>query len=300
MKKIYIILLISISAVSTQLQAQNDFQFSQFMFNELCYNPAVAATSNDINLSLLGRQQWIGFGGAPSTQSFNAYCNFDKIGGFGLNVLNDQLGYEHNLNARFSYARNFKLGDTTSFCLGMSGGIAARSIDVDELTFENPAEVIAPQDLENKTKGDFGVGLVFRTHGFTLQASSTHITQSLTKSDFYKVPRHYYLSMSYRFELGNDWTLTPALFARSSEFITQFDIHVRASYANKFWFGLSYRWDESAILLAGVRITEYLGIGYAGDWITGPAAAYSQTSHELMLISKIRGPKKKTSSPMMF
>ncbi|MPM31675.1 hypothetical protein SDC9_78232 [bioreactor metagenome] len=300
MKKIFIITITIVLASAVRIQAQNDFQFSQFMFNELCYNPAVAATSNDINLSLLGRQQWVGFGGAPSTQSFNAYCNLEKIGGLGLNVLNDQLGYEHNLNARFSYARNFKLGDTTSFCLGISGGIASRSVDADELTFENPAEVIAPSDLENKTNGDFGVGLVFRTHGFTLMASSSHITQSLEKSDFYKVPRHYYLNMSYRFDLGNYWTLTPSFFARSSEFITQYDLHVRASYDNKFWFGVTYRWDESAILLAGVRITDYLGIGYAGDWITGPAASYSQTSHELMLISKIRGPKKKSPAPMMF
>lgn len=300
MKKNILILCILMTATTTRSWSQNDFQFSQFMFNELCYNPAVAATSDDINLSLLGRQQWVGFGGAPSTQSFNAFCNFEKLGGFGLNVLNEQLGYENNLNARFSYARKFRFGDTTSFCLGLSGGVASRSIDADELSFENPAEAISPTDLENKTKGDFGFGLVFRTYGFTLQASSTHVTQSLTKSDFYKVPRHYYLSASYRFNLGDKWSLTTALFARSSEFISQFDIHVRTSYENKFWFGASYRWDESAILMAGVKITDYLGIGYAGDWITGPAASYSQTSHELMLISKIHGPKKKTSSPMVF
>lgn len=300
MKKLYIISVLFFCLLNVQVSAQNDFQFSQYMFNELCYNPAVAATSNDINISMLGRQQWMGFSGAPSTQSLNAHCNIEKIGGFGINILNDQLGFEHNINARLSYARNFKLGDTTSFCIGVSGGIASRNVDADELIFENPADVILPGNLETKTKGDFGAGIVFRTHGFSFLISSTHITQSLTKSDFYKIPRHYYLSMSYRFNLGNKWTLTPSVFARSSEFISQYDLHIRTSYDNKFWFGITYRWDESAILITGIRVTDYFGIGYAGDWITGPAAAYSQSSHELMLISKIKYPKSKAAAPMLF
>lgn len=298
-KKIYI-LLVLVGASSLRLSAQNDFQFSQFMFNELCYNPAVAATSSDINLSLLGRQQWAGFSGAPSTQSFNAWTHLAPIGGIGLNVLNDALGYERTINVRLSYARQFRLGDTTSLFLGISGGMASRNIDYNELTFENAGDVLANTPMENKMKGDFGFGLIFRTHGFTLQASASHITQSLSKSDFYKVPRHYYLYASYRFNLGDKWSFTPAVFVRSSAFITQYDINMRFSWQGKIWFGATYRWDESAILMTGIKITDYLGLGYACDWITGPAASYSQTSHELMLISKFKGFKKKESAPLVF
>ena len=57
------------------------------MFNELTFNPAVAGSSPTLDVSLLARQQWIGFDEAPSSQVLNANTFLRNIGGIGMTMI---------------------------------------------------------------------------------------------------------------------------------------------------------------------------------------------------------------------
>ncbi|MBY0426889.1 MAG: type IX secretion system membrane protein PorP/SprF, partial [Cytophagales bacterium] len=73
--------------------AQQDMQFSQYMYNGLVYNPAAAGVSGSFSATLFYRNQWAGFsgGGAPVSQSLIASLPIpDSKFSAGITVLNDQ------------------------------------------------------------------------------------------------------------------------------------------------------------------------------------------------------------------
>jgi type IX secretion system PorP/SprF family membrane protein len=52
------------------VHAQQEVQYSQYMFNMLAVNPAYAGSRDVLSMTGLYRQQWVGLEGAPTTQSF--------------------------------------------------------------------------------------------------------------------------------------------------------------------------------------------------------------------------------------
>ncbi|NOR87783.1 MAG: type IX secretion system membrane protein PorP/SprF, partial [Bacteroidales bacterium] len=90
MKKLIIIILV---LAGSGLSAQQDALFSQYMFNMLVINPGYAGTTDGLNMTMVGRQQWVGLDGAPRTASFSIHSPLrnDKIG-LGLYGYSDVLG----------------------------------------------------------------------------------------------------------------------------------------------------------------------------------------------------------------
>ena len=99
--------------------AQQQAQFSQYMFNRLSYNPAYAGSVGSICFSGLYRNQWMGLtltspgtgvkeGATPQNIlfSFDMPVNF-LHGGIGLSVLTNKLGYYSAINIGFDYAYRF-------------------------------------------------------------------------------------------------------------------------------------------------------------------------------------------------
>ena len=58
--------------------AQNDVQYSHYMFNEVTFNPAATGNTENFDVSLLARQQWVGFDNSPSTQFINGHTLLKK------------------------------------------------------------------------------------------------------------------------------------------------------------------------------------------------------------------------------
>ena len=48
--------------------AQQEAQYSQYMYNTISVNPAYAGSRNVLSVLALHRSQWVGFEGAPTTQ----------------------------------------------------------------------------------------------------------------------------------------------------------------------------------------------------------------------------------------
>ena len=68
----YFIILLLLSGSLKPLKAQQDGQFSQYMFNTLAFNPAYAGSAEILNATALYRAQWVGFDGAPQTRTLTA------------------------------------------------------------------------------------------------------------------------------------------------------------------------------------------------------------------------------------
>ena len=279
-KTLFIIcsLFVSINAFS-----QSDILFSHYMFNELTFNPAVAGSSPTLDASLMARQQWIGFDEAPSSQVLNVHTFLREIGGAGLTIINDKLGYENSLNFKLYYAHHLQISQSMLLSFGAGIGFLSKTIDGTKLIYEDENDLSAFYNKESRIRPDFNFGAEINTSKFTLGISSTHVEQSLAGSTLFKVPRHLYSYAKYRIEVSDKINIVPTFLVKSSVFITQLDLSAILFYDNKFWAGAAYRLDESYVGIIGFNITKDLKFSYSYDYSAGPMKNYNDGSHEVMI-----------------
>ena len=301
MKKLLLLLLL----VSFHLNiiAQNDIQFSNYMFSEITYNPAQAGNSQTIDATIIARQQWIGFGQSPQTQLLSVGGYFEKIsGGVGLSFVNDKLGYEKSQNIKLMYAYQLSMGNIGRLSFGLGFGLINRALEGAELVYDDMTDQSGIYTNKNKMKPDFDFGIAFNSEKYTIGLSTTHLEQSLKNSSVLKAPRHYYFIAKYKYAATNKINIIPSLKIKSSQFITQFDISALMYYGGKFWAGASYRYKESIVGLIGVDITQNIRIGYSYDYNSGAIKSYSSGSHEILLLGSFNLQKSSipSKSPRFF
>jgi type IX secretion system PorP/SprF family membrane protein len=277
------------------LSGQNDIQLSQQFLSRVNYNPAATGGSNYMHVFLLGRQQFIGFKGAPSTQVLNAHNYFSQINsGAGLSVINDRIGHESSINAKLAYAYYVHFEDSY-LSFGLGGGVLYKHLNLSDAVSENPNDPIIDSyhDRSSKFSADFDFGVEYNTAQFQIGASVTHLNISPTKISNLQSGRHIYFYTKYTFNLDLDWKLAPSFVTHMSSWpIMQLDLNTLATYRDRFWFGASLRSSdafvmESLVGIVGLYITDFLGLGYSYDLNLGPIGKYTSGSHEISLRFRI-------------
>ncbi len=296
MKNIRIIILICCT-ISLNVQAQTDYQISNYMNNQLFYNPAYAGVNKDLNISLLGRSQWFGLPNSPQSFALNAHTVVPSIGGIGLSASRDKLGGEINTAAKISYAYTFKIADSTKLSFGLSAGITSRSIDMEHLVFETNEPLVQNGLLETKIKPDFGFGARFMWKNLDVQLSALHISNRYDAYDYNNIPRHYYAIAAYNFRLSKQFMLTPSLLFKSNGSFHKVDINVRGLFQNRFLVGFGYRLEEAILATVGMKITDNFAFVYSYDFVSGPTNILSKSNHEITLIGKFDIFNKKLNKP---
>lgn len=272
--------------------AQQDPQFSQFMFDRLSINPAVAGTEGNICATILLRQQWAGFDGAPKTGLLNAHGPIDKFNsGVGLSVYLDQLGQEKSTIARLAYAYHIKVnGGVGKLSLGVQLGMVNRSLDNDWIAvddFQDDAAI--PNSGASSTAFDMGFGIYYVSPKIWAGISSTHIPETELKDVFIKNTRHYYAMAGYNWEIGGDpnKVLKPSFLVKSDASSTQLDLNVTFLFNKMVWAGVSYRTQDAIAPMLGYQhdfnSKSMLKIGYSYDITTSELSNHSSGSHEIML-----------------
>ncbi len=284
MKKLYITLLFLFSLQMASI-AQNDIQFSNYMFSETTYNPAMVGNSGTLDATLLDRMQWTGFAQAPETQLFSANCYVNKLsGGAGLSFINDKLGFENSQNLKLMYAYQLRVTDHSHLSFGLAFGVLNYTLQGSQLIYNDmndPNDVLTTQ---HKAKPDFDFGVAYNSTNFAVGLSTTHIDQSLSSATVLESPRHYYLYAKYKIKASDKINVIPSVQVRSAMFISQFEASALMYYANKFWVGLSYRPNDALVGLLGVEITKNFRVGYSYDYNSGAVKSFSGGSHEILVM----------------
>lgn len=292
MKKILLSVMFIVASAFTAV-AQNDIQFSNYMFSEVTYNPAMAGNSGTLDACLLHRMQWTGFDEAPRTQLLSVHSFVDKLsGGVGLSVINDKLGHENSINAKLMYAYHLRLNDKSHMSFGLGFGMVNRVLKGSELIYDDMTDENAVLTDETHMKPDFDFGIGYTSEKFCAGISSTHIDQPLNKATVLKVPRHYYLYAKYKIKAGEKINVIPSVKVRSAGYITQFDVSAMMYYASRFWIGASFRSQDAVVGFAGIDITKNFRLGYSYDYNSGAVKSYSGGSHEIMLLASFDVSKK--------
>jgi type IX secretion system PorP/SprF family membrane protein len=279
--------------------AQNDASFSQYMFNEVTFNPASISISNTINASLVARQQWVGFDNAPSSQVLNASTYIQEIfGGVGMNVIHDKLGYESFLTFRTFYAFPVQVGVMSHLTFGVGAGLVNRTLDGSQLIYEDPTDPNAFYGRETFTRPDFNFGMEYLDPNITVGFAINHLYRSVRRAGIEYPPRHYYLYGKYRFmQVADRIDVEPYVLLKSNWRSTQLDINVIGYYDEMVWAGLSYRTGDAISAMLGYYITPAIRVGYAYDYSIGVNRRYSGGSHEIMLLTTFDGFNKEKITP---
>lgn len=276
--------------------AQQDPQFTQYMYAGNYFNPALAGKAGALEFSAFHRSQWQGYtatsgaGNPPTTQLITLQNRLKKKNfGYGLTVVNDQLGATSNLevNLQGSYHRKIQ---RTQLSFGGYFGVSNSTLDFEELQFVNPEPNLPLTGTESQMALDLGAGLMLDRGDFYLGLSGRHLNQAAY--DFgdgnysNRLQMHNYLVMGYRMRPMGQLRLEPSLLLKSLGTHTlSYELSVIATIQEKVNGGIAYRGEESVSLILGYSLLKdnSLKLGYAFDLVIGGVDAKSPTSHELML-----------------
>lgn len=286
--------------LSTAGYAQQDAQFTQYMYNGMYYNPAFAGKEGGFRFSALHRSQWAnystssGAGGAPVTQLLTAQGRLEgKNIGYGLTITNDQIGATGNLEVNLQGAYHKKFNRAT-LSIGAYVGMFSSSLDYGELVVVNPEPNLPTSGKENSMNLNFGAGLLLDRGDYYVGLSSRHINQPTF--DFGEggvenpLLNHSYLLLGYRFRPIGQLRIEPSFLLKSVSFNNfSYDVSVIATHQNKISGGIAFRGEESVSLILGYSLLRdnSLTLGYAFDLVISGLEAKSPTSHELMLRYKL-------------
>lgn len=292
--KIGIVLILLLNAVSAY--GQQDAQFTQYMYNGMFYNPALAGKEGGYRFSVLHRSQWLNYtttsgqGGAPITQLITAEGRLDgKNIGYGISIVNDQIGAAGNLEINLKASYHKKINRAT-LSFGGYAGIFSSSLDYGEIIVVNPEPTLPNAGKEGQLALDFGAGILYDRGDYYLGLSSKHLNQPAF--DFgdgayaNQLKNHSYVLFGYRIRPIGQLRIEPSLLIKTVSFNNfSYDVSVMATHQNKINAGLAYRGEESISLILGYSLLRdnSLKLGYAFDLVTGGLDAKSPTSHELML-----------------
>lgn len=287
MKKTFSILLILIS--SLPLMAQQDPVFSQSMFNQMAINPAYAGSNDMICATAMNRTQWTGFvDGTPVVTSVNVNAPIKPFGlssGIGLNILNDQFGFNKDLGISLSYAVRFKVSGGGTLAVGLNGGVINNSLDPTWNFPDASTDIAIPQGKENAINFDMGAGIFYNNEDMFFGFSATH----LNKTPYYKeynthYKQHFYLTGGYLLKMRNPaWQFNPSVLISSDLVTNHLTITANVIYNKRFWGGVSYRAGEAVIGMVGFELFSGLRVGYSYDFSTTAVRRYNYGSHELMV-----------------
>ena len=291
-------------SVVNEAQAQQDSQFTQYMYNTVSVNPAYAGTRGSLSLVGLYRNQWVGLDGAPETLNFSLNSPIGIQGvGIGLGFTSDKIGpsSESIITADFSYT--IPVSDNANLSFGIKAGLSMMDLDPSKLTIYNPNDYDLQQ--QNRSSPIIGAGLYLHSDKWYVGASSPNLMETEHYDDIQvstaTEKTHMYFIAGYVFTLNENLKLKPAILAKAiMGSPLSIDISANALFYEKFTFGLAYRPDAAVSALAGFQITDQIMIGYAYDYETTELSKYNDGSHEIFLRFELGTKLKAKVNPRFF
>ncbi|MGM0376247.1 MAG: PorP/SprF family type IX secretion system membrane protein [Bacteroidota bacterium] len=282
--------------ITSGVYGQFDPMFSQNMSNPLMGNPGYAGNSGRMNVILMNRNQWTGIEGAPVTtvaSADGAFRLFEKNIGAGLEVMNDDIGFFNNLMIRASFARRYLLGEG-KLGVGISAGVISQTFDgtatyiPENSDYHEENDPLVPSEKISGYTPDFGIGAFYQAPEWYGGVGIQHLfaPKPNFQEDFYVyIHRSLFLTGGYTFDFEErNYKLVPSVFIRQGGGSWQTDLNMNIHFRGRYWAGMSYRYQDAIVFLAGVELRNGIRAGYSYDLTTSKLSnAGSQGSHEIVI-----------------
>lgn len=305
--------LITVLLLGVMAQAQQDPQYTQYMYNTQVVNPAYAGSREVLSFGLLGRTQWVNFDGSPQTGTFTVNSPiglYDNMG-LGLSIVYDQIGPAVESNVVVDYSYSVHLGLDTKLSMGLKAGLDMLNVDYSKLNIFYPNDLFFQNEIDNKLQPQVGAGLYLNTQKFYAGISVPNFLNtkhfddsSLNNQNVESVAierLHYFYIMGYVFDLNENLKFKPATLVKYvSGSPLQWDLSANFLINEKFTVGASYRWSASISALAGFQITKNFFAGLAYDYQSTDVEQFSNGSYEVFLRFDIFKKNDRVVTPRFF
>lgn len=302
------ILICIMACLHISLQAQQDAQFSQYIFNGIYINPAYAGYRQELNAHTFYRSQWVGVPGAPQTMSVAVDGSLDDSRvGLALQMAYDKIGAQSLMSVYGNYAYRIPLDEQDRrLALGIGVGLVQLGLEGSRMDPNNPNDPYLNGGTQTTTLFDARLGIYYSTANFFAGFAADHITaQYLDKHKpatmTVATPRpHFYATTGALFDMGDDIYLKPSLLLKDDiGGPTSLDLNAFVLLNKMLWVGVSYRTaitlynkpnlqndltKASAVIgMLEVYATPQLRIGYAYDYALNRYRTYNNGTHEISL-----------------
>jgi type IX secretion system PorP/SprF family membrane protein len=307
MKKILIIACIIGFLSIPDAFAQQDPQYTQYMYNMNVVNPAYAGSKESLSVGLLYREQYTDIPGGPRTFTFAAHTPLNNGLGIGLSAISDQIGpvEENNLYADISYTIDF--GPKHKLAFGMKAGATFFDVGLIDLSLQDEGDIAFGSNI-NETFANIGAGFFFYSDKYYLGVSMPNFLNAdhLNVNDraFGSETQHLFATAGYVFDVSPNTKLKPSTLVRT-DFNTEatVDLNLNALFFEQFEIGASYRTGgtfadtNSFSGLVNFRATDWVQVGFAYDSVS---SVLDTSSYEVFVIFDLYFKKKTFSSPRFF
>lgn len=286
-KKVLILFVLIFMSFCFQSIGQQDPLYTQYAFNQVVLNPAVAGTNQGTSFTTMSRLQWSGFPGAPKTHIFSAHTPL-KTGnmGLGLTFFHDRIGIsrQNEFSALYSYQIKFNSSTLSFGARLVLGSYRANYSEVDL------GGIIDPNFERNDFNdfgANFGTGVYYYSDKFYIGFSIPHLTTNKFEVDNNDATfirrRIYYLLGGYVFDLNKDLKLKPYVNIRvPAGSPVQMDLNASVIYKDRVYIGLGVRPNNSVSVMLEWQIKNFR-FGYASDFIQNQSNAFGGGGNELLL-----------------
>ncbi|MFT5070391.1 MAG: type IX secretion system PorP/SprF family membrane protein [Chitinophagales bacterium] len=297
--------------------AQQDAQYSFYMFNNVYFNPAYTGKKEALHVEVLHREQWRFFNigdkieGAPQSTSLSIHSPFKRSNNaLGFNFHNDVIGPYKTFDFGINYAYRIPLGSKLKLSIGVKG--TYKLYQVDNIDFLDKTDFVGQQinDFPNINTFNFGTGIYLWNKkdrfyvGFSvprlLNNKLYHDLSAGTNSNANQEHQHYYATAGLVVgkQNGNFKFYPSTLIKFAKQTPIDFDVNTNFLFYDRLWLGAGYRFGgnyyvdnqevkigkgSAVIGMVKFMVVKNLEIGYAYDYTLSDLKSYQSGSHELLM-----------------
>lgn len=294
--------------LTTTTFAQQDSQYTQYMYNTINVNPAYAGSRGVTSIFLLHRTQWVGLDGAPVTNTASIHKPIGESNiGYGISFVNDRIGISDENTISLDVSYTVKTSEEYKLSFGIKGSANLLSVDYTRLTIRNPEDVLLSQqaNIDNRLSPNFGAGIYWHSDRNYVGLSVPNFLETKHYDDnvssLASERMHLYFIGGSVFDLNETLQFKPAIMTKMVQGAPlQVDLSANFLFNEKFFVGAAYRWSAALSGMIGFQVSDSWHIGYSYDAETTKLANYNSGSHEIFLRYELFGNYSKIVSPRFF
>ncbi len=290
MRKTISIFILLGGLVVLKTSAQQSPLYTQYMFNKLLYNPAVAGIDPYYQIRSDHRFQWVGIQDPPMTNALSIYGPHTTMDmGYGGYLYHDRTGPTSRTGITGTYAYNISITDDIRLSMGVSLGIIQYKVDGTQIDIKDLTDQALQKAVYSSYAPDANFGLYLYTENYYVGFSTSQLINTKLKlydqsTGLNKLKSHFFLTGGYLYEINSDFKVEPSIMIKeTAPLIIQMDFNARVIYQDRGWLGLSVRTKDALSVLLGYIHENRIYIGYSYDFTLTDLRKYNSGTHEIMI-----------------
>jgi type IX secretion system PorP/SprF family membrane protein len=278
------------------LGAQQDADFSMYLFDNLYINPAYAGSHEALNATIMYRDQWVKMPGAPQTASVAVHSPLpDDHIALGFTYTNDRIGVTQTNNAEASFAYRILVGKKKDIRLsfGICAGFDNYHADLNSVPTTDPNDPSFVGNYQNRWLPNVGAGFYAYSDNFFAGFSVPRILANrlngptalfATSTGIARQYQNLLAQAGYVFNIGKKIKFVPSLLLMYAPKYAppSFDFNANFIFINRIFLGIGYRLNDSYQFTLAGNVTKQIRIGYCYDLTVSNLNKYTTGTHEVM------------------